>query len=149
WNRLAESPQQFRAVCERVREATGRKQGDMFGEGDPITNPHDNVLAEKTLATDLTVIASLSGREAAEKIIALEERHRARRDTLWARLGEAPLAAALKPLARLAAAATERTLPGDDLAAIAASYAEDGWQVDAALIETLAAAGTREDIVGR
>jgi len=148
WNRLADSPQQFRAVCERLREATGRKQTDMFGEGDPVTNPHDNALAEKMLAQDLGALANLSSREAAAKVVSLEEHHRRRRDTLWARLGEAPLAAALDPLARLAAA-TDTNLSGNDLTALASSYAAEGWLVDAALIETIAAAGTREDLVAR
>ena len=100
------------------------------------------------MAHDLSELASFSSREAAEKIIVLEEQHRLRRDSLWARLGEAPLAASLEPLARLAAA-TERSPPGDDLTAIASSYTGGGWQVDAALIETISAAGTREDVVAR
>jgi hypothetical protein len=148
WNRLADTPQQFRPVCERVREETGRDHADMFGEGDPVTNPHDNALAEKTVVEELEAAARLPNREAAPKILALEERHRFRRDTLWARLGESPLAKALGPLARLAAA-TELTLPGSDLAALSEAYAEEGWRVDAALIEAIAAAGTREDLVGR
>jgi hypothetical protein len=151
WDRLADTPQQFRPVCERLREATQQKQGDLLQglqEGDPVTNPHDNAIAEKVLAQSLSELADLSSREAAEKVIALEERHRARRDSLWGRLGEAPLACALEHLARLAAA-TERSLPGDDLAALASAYVQDGWQVDAALIETIAAAGTREDLVAR
>jgi hypothetical protein len=151
WDRMADSPQQFRPVCERIRGATQQKQGDLLPdlrEADPVNDPHDNALAEKVLAHDLSELATLSSREAAEKVIALEERHRARRDTLWARLGEAPLAAALEPLARLAAA-TERNLPGGDLAALSSAYAQDGWQVDAALMETIAAAGTREEIVAR
>lgn len=152
WNRLAAEPHQFRPVCERIREVTTPKQGNLLGGleegGDPVGSPHDNLLAEKVLAQELGDVALLSSREAAAKIIALEERHRARRDTLWAKLGEAPLARALEPLARLASA-TEVTLPGSDLAAIATAYCEDGWRTDRALIETIAAAGTREDIVGR
>ena len=148
WNRLADSPQQFRPVCERVREATGKKTADMFGEGDPVTSPHDNALAEKMLMQDLSELANMSSREAATKVVSLEERHRARRDLLWSRLGEAPLAAALEPLARLAAA-TDANLSGDGLTALATAYAEEGWRVDAALIETIAAAGTREDVVAR
>ena len=100
WDRLADTPQQFRPVCERIRETTQQKQGDLledFREGDPVINPHDNATAEKVLAQDLSELANLSSREAAEKVIALEERNRARRGTLWARLGEAPLAAALEP----------------------------------------------------
>jgi hypothetical protein len=151
WDRLADTPQQFRPVCERIRDATQQKQGDLLQdlrEGDPVANPHDNAIAEKVLAQNISDLAALSSREAAEKVIALEERHRARRDTLWARLGEAPLAAALEPLARLAAA-TDRNLPGDDLTALASAYTQDGWQVDATLVETIAAAGTREDVVAR
>lgn len=151
WNRLAAEPQQFRSVCERIREATTPKQGNLLGgleEGDPVTSPHDNALAEKALTQELSEIAQLPSREAAAKIIALEERHRVRRDTLWAKLGEAQLARALEPLARLAAA-TETLLPGDDLAAMATAYCEEGWRVDWSLMETIAAAGTREDIVAR
>ncbi|MET4841513.1 BREX-1 system phosphatase PglZ type B [Bradyrhizobium japonicum] len=151
WNRLAAEPQQFRSVCERIREATAPKQGNLLGgleEGDPVTSPHDNALAEKILTQELSGIAQLPNREAAAKIIALEERHRGRRDTLWAKLGEARLAQALEPLTRLAAA-TEAALPGDDLAAIATAYCEEGWRVDRALMETIAAAGTREDVVAR
>lgn len=151
WSRLADAPQQFRPVCERVREATAQKQGDLLhglGEGDPVANPHDNAAAEKLLAQELSSLAQLPAREAAAKIIALEERHRARRDTLWARLGEAPLAAAIAPLARLAAA-TDTNLAGNDLTTLSSAYAEEGWRVDAALIDTIAAAGTREDIVAR
>ena len=44
----------------------------------------------------------------------------------------------MEPLARLANA-TEATLPGDDLAVLASSYADDGWRIDAALIEAVAA----------
>jgi hypothetical protein len=151
WDRLADTPQQFKPVCERIREATQKKQGDLLPdlrEGDPIANPHDNAIAEKALAQSLSELANLSTREAGEKVIALEEKHRARRDTLWARLGEAPLATALEHLARLAAA-TERSLPGNDLAALATAYSRDGWHVDAALIETIATAGTREDVIAR
>ena len=151
WERLADTPQQFRSVCERVRDATQKKQGDLLPDlrkGDPVSNPHDNAVAEKALAQNLSELANVSSRDAAEKVIALEEKHRARRDTLWARLGEAPLAKALEHLARLAET-TERTLSGDDLAALATAYSQDGWQVDAALIETIAAAGTREDVVAR
>jgi hypothetical protein len=149
WNRLAEAPVQFRPVCERIRAAT--PEGDLLqglGESDPATNPHDNAIAEKMLEQDLSTLSSMSPSEASKKVVALEERHRGRRDTLWARLGEAPLACALEPLARLAAA-TEALVVGDTLAAIAAAYAEDGWRVDAALIETIAAAGTREELVAR
>jgi hypothetical protein len=151
WSRLSDAPGQFRPVCERIREATTRKQGDLLqglNEGDPNRNPHDNALAEKMLAQDLAALPTLTPREAAAKVVALEERHRARRDTLWARLGEAPLAIAIEPLARLAKA-TEAPLPGDDLAALASSYAEEGWRIDSALIETVAAGEAREDLVGR
>lgn len=148
WNRLADSPQQFRPVCERIRLATGTKTADMFSVGDPATNPHDNALAEKSLMQELSDLINLPSREAANKIVTLEERNRIRRDTLWARLGEAPLAAALEPLARLAAA-TDAGLPGDDLTALSSAYAEDGWRVDATLIETIATAGTREEVIAR
>jgi hypothetical protein len=39
--------------------------------------------------------------------------------------------------------------PGSDLASLASAYAADGWRVDAALMETIASAGTRADLVER
>lgn len=146
WSRLAESPQQFRPVYERIRAAA--EKGDLLAgleEADPAANPHDNTVAEKMLAQDLADLANLSPKEATAKIILLETRHRARRGTLWARLDEAPLARLLEPLARLAAC-IDAPLQGDDLTALSSAYAEEGWRVDCALIETIAAAGAREDL---
>jgi hypothetical protein len=67
---LPTRPQQFRPVCERIREVTTPKQGDFLrglDEGDSVTNPHDNAVAEKLLAADLFNLANLSSREPGRK----------------------------------------------------------------------------------
>jgi hypothetical protein len=60
-----------------------------------------------------------------------------RRATVWARRGEAPLAAALKHLAAIAAA---KSLPAHDGPTLAQAYAQNGWVVDWAAISAIAAA---------
>jgi hypothetical protein len=64
-------------------------------------------------------------------VLELERRHGARRNTLWAQMGHAPLAQALEHLARIARA-VQSPLTGGSLAGLTAAWTEDGWQVDAA-----------------
>jgi hypothetical protein len=76
WNRLTAEPQQFHSVCERIREATAPKQGNLLEaleEGDPVTSPHDNAVAEKSLTQELSGIALASEPRGGSK------NHRARR----------------------------------------------------------------------
>ena len=70
------------------------------------------------------------------------------RSTIWAKLGEAPLARALAPLARLAAE-VRAPLAGSDIPGLAQAYADFGYAADAALIEALAVAAPHAVVVGK
>ena len=149
WSYLAGVPRNFEKTCERIRVLGTPAQGSLgLEEGDPLVYPLDNETAERTLAQELVKLSGLPPKEAADRLIHLEERHRARRDSLWSRRGESPLAMAIEPLARLAAA-VGTPLAGDDLASLTASYLADGTQADGALIDTLAEANVHEVLVGR
>lgn len=79
--------------------------------------------------------------DACEAILALEKEHGPRRRWVWARLGLAPMAEVLEPLARLAEAA-RTSLGGSTPDDLAAAYRERGWQADAAAGEAIAMAPT-------
>jgi hypothetical protein len=83
--------------------------------------------------------------EVREAMQALERTHGQRRNWVWARLGEAPLAQALAHLVKLAEL-TAQPCGGDAIAQIADSYADWGWQVDAAVLNALAAVQHQEDV---
>ena len=75
--------------------------------------------------------------EAVERILSLEERHGARRDWVWATIGQSPWAGILSPLAKLARL-TKTPVGGATLKAAVAAYADSGWQCDRLAMEALA-----------
>ncbi|MDR7225212.1 BREX-1 system phosphatase PglZ type B [Aminobacter aminovorans] len=144
--RVDDAPQQWRTVCEQLRAAEPSQQG-LFEDASPGTSA-DNQHQEALLARDFERAADLPHAEAMARVIVLEDQHRPRRGTRWARLGEAPLAQALEPLARLAAGARE-AVPGGDVPGIAQAYVDEGCSVDMALIDAVAAGGSHVAIVGK
>jgi hypothetical protein len=105
--------------------------------------PRENEAEEKRLAAELIQAAQLAPQEAANAVLAAENRHGARRHTLWALQGRAPLATALADLAAIARAVQEPFAGATPLAA-AQHYAEGGWQVDAAARRAMAMAQEAE-----
>lgn len=145
-DRIDESPEQHRAVCEELRKA---EKPMLPGFGEPVRGSSgDNALKEQLLATMLEQAADLPHREAIERILSLEDMHAPRRRTRWAKLGEAPLARVLEPLARLATE-VRSALPGVDVPGLAQAYADSGYAADAALIDALALAGAHNDLVSK
>ena len=144
--RVDDAPEQHRAVCEELR----REEQPMLpglSEPEPGTSA-DNQLQEQLLASELEHAADLPHGEAITRVLALEDAHRARRQRRWAKLGEAPLARVLEPLARLATEA-RTPLAGSDVPGLAQAYADAGYAADAALIDALAAAGPHAALVGK
>lgn len=105
--------------------------------------PRENDADEKRLADELLKAASLEPRTAADAVLAVEAKHSARRDTLWAQQGRAPLATALAHLASIAKAFLEPLAGGNPLEA-SQRYAESGWYVDAAARSAMALAQQAE-----
>lgn len=101
--------------------------------------PRENDADEKRLADELMKAASLEPIAAAHALLAANEKHGGRRDTLWARQGKAPLATALGELATIAKAFLA-PLAGGSPPEAAQRYAESGWQVDAAARNAMAIA---------
>jgi hypothetical protein len=105
--------------------------------------PRENDADEKHLTDELLKAASLEPVTAAQAVLAAEAKHAARRETLWAHQGRAPLATALADLARIAKAFLE-PLAGGNAPEAAQRYAESGWRVDAAARAAMAIAQQAE-----
>jgi hypothetical protein len=99
--------------------------------------PAVNERAEAQLRAELLGLSSLSAPKAAERIAELEAAHGFRRDSIWARRGEAPLACALAGLAGVASAPA---WPHTDAASLAKHYVQHGAAVDGAALRALASA---------
>jgi hypothetical protein len=132
WQRFKEAPKLYPGVAKLLRELPGQLRLGF----DPERSPRNNDEAEQKLRKDLEAVAQLPHAAALAKVLALESEHGRRRDWVWAQLGESPLAVALEPLARVAAAAST-TLGGATIDAAISGYAADGWRCDRAALEAM------------
>ena len=148
--RMARGEEGWAAVWERFAEAPG-SYGDVAGllrrsapagalrfeerERWPDLNDED----EQAVRDALEKLPTLAHHEACEAVTALERSHGERRAWVWARLGLAPMAELLKPLASLATAARQ-VLGGTEPADVASAYVERGWQADLGAWQAVAAA---------
>ncbi len=143
WQRYVEATAQYPGIEAVLRSSdTGRRSFMIPAERSPQANDR----REAELAEAL---GHLPAKDPAAAIARLEDGHGGRRKWVWARLGQAPLAMALEPLARLATEA-KSAIGGSTPGAIANTYRERGWQADAAAWEAIAAAGpTHEALVAK
>jgi hypothetical protein len=135
WNRFSEAPHLYAGVAKLLREPSGTAQGALTLE--PARDPRINERDETDLRRQLDALVKLPHATACTRLLELETKHAERRMWIWARLGWSPWAMALEPLARLARAA-QNPIGGATLAAAATTYAQTGWESDAAAMEALA-----------
>jgi hypothetical protein len=133
WNRFVESPQLYIGVAKLLRDPAHIGQGQLTL--DPSRDPRINERDEIELRQQLEAVYQMAHAAACNRVLELETKHSERRQWIWARLGWSSWARALAPLARLARAA-QIPVSGSSLASAAASYAQSGWQCDAAAMES-------------
>ena len=140
WERFSEAPASYGDIAGLLRRS--RPIDEMFLDRErwPDLNDQD----EETVRGALAELPALPHAEACQRVVSLEEQHGARRGWAWARMGLAPMAQVLDPLARLAAA-TRSALGGNTPDDVAEAYLERGWQADAAAWEALAASPTTDE----
>lgn len=143
WQRFAEAPGVYRAVPETLRKARPEKLLPLLDSQESW--PQENEGAEAALREALLGLASLDAEAARKAIIDLEGEHRHRRDWVWSALGRAPLANALGHLANMAKG-TSQALTGSSIEGVASAYADTGWRVDRAVLDSLAAVEAAEDL---
>ena len=144
WRRFAEAPALYPGVPDLLhRAAPEEPQGDLFAE--PSSWPRNNEREEAALRRALRALEDKAPPTAREQIAALEEAHGARRGWVWAKLGQAPLAHALRSLAGLVARASNE-LGGASAAEMARLYMDGAWEADAAALDSMAAVTSSADM---
>lgn len=143
WNRYADAPQSFPGVEELLRSC--QPPGQLL-TANPARWPEENDRREAALRSALTELPALPFTDACREIARLEASHGPRRAWVWTRLGQAPFAQALEPLARLATA-VRSPLGGSTPDELATVYRERGWQADVAGWEALVELGIAEEQV--
>ncbi|MBB3036611.1 BREX-1 system phosphatase PglZ type B [Hoyosella altamirensis] len=145
WERFADNPRRYKNVPALLDKA--RPHGDLFGGSDPHPDswPSWNQEQEEELRAALI---SLGGRNHLEQTRAevkeLAAAHLRREESVWAELGQAPLARAVGYLGELAELATA-SANGDDLDTQVSWYASEGHKVDDLALRAIAAAASTAD----
>ena len=142
WERFAESPRLYFHLPELLRRA---KPAAKHLFEDKSSWPQENEEQETALRQNLRAMEDRLPYEVGQKLLELEKSHGDRRHWVWAELGQAPLARALEHIKALAEL-TKQPLGGSTPEELAAWYASQGWQVDAALLQALACIERIEDV---
>jgi hypothetical protein len=107
--------------------------------------PQNNDAAEAELRTALLALRGSTIEHARNELAGLEARHGERRRWVWAKLGHAPLAAALEWLSVLAEA-IGTPVPDTSVEDAVTMYTKSGWQVDDAFIRAIGMVERAEDL---
>ena len=137
WSRYAEAPALYPSVPDLLRMAM---PDDLFARSLPSW-PENNDRGEVELQRALLALEGESPPAARERVIELEQIHGERRNTVWAKLGEAPLANSIEHLAVLAER-TSNLLGGSSPEEMATLYTDGAWAIDDAALSSIAAVRT-------
>lgn len=135
WERFAEAPEGYPGIGHLLRRSRPSNELRFHRDRWPDLNEE----GEEAVRQALAALPKLPPLQACTAVVDLERQHAERRGWVWARLGKAPWAHVLEPLARLAAAARS-ALGGATPSEVAEAYVTGGWQADAAAWEAQAAA---------
>ena len=141
WQRFRESPRDYPQIPERLRAA--RPDTLFTSQGEAW--PQDNEIAEGNLRRDLVEFGALTPDGARKELTRLEHEHRGRRGSVWADLGQAPLANSMEYLAEMAEVTSAAT-QGASVDEIADWYASTGWRADRAVLRALAEVRDKADL---
>lgn len=139
WSRFAEANGGYPGVVQLLQTLEPK---DLASE--QARYPKVNAQEEAGLRQALTALASLSAADAGNRVAELDRRHGPRRSWVWYRRGDAPLAAALEHLVKLAESGA-MPFHDSDAEAMAARYREHLWSVDWHALRALACVRTQAD----
>lgn len=139
WERFTETPVLYPGVPERLRKAM---PNELFVG--PSSWPQNNEQEEAALRQALLGLENSTPAQARERVIELEKLHGPRREWVWAKLGRASLANALRSIAQLVEGAATK-LGGASVAEMAKLYADRAWEVDTAAMSAAAAVKSTAD----
>lgn len=140
WERFAEAPALYPGIPELLQRA---KPSVLIFIKE--TWPDENAKAEDALRKALNDCNKLNATQAREIVAKLEGEHATRRNWVWAKLGQSPLANAIKYVA-LVSKYTNISLGGDSVKTMADMYAQSGYVADDSVLRALAEANSAEDL---
>ena len=141
WQRWCQAPRAFPGVRKALDLAQPKDLFDAANDRFPATNRQ----REDDLRKALVGLAKVPKAQALERIRGLAAEHDSRAASVWADLGEAPLARAMVHLKALADGIATGGL-GHDWATLAAAYLERGWAIDSAAWRAYAAVRDAPDL---
>jgi len=140
WNRFEETA----VSLPGIRKVLDSMQPtDLFAGGN-LRLPATNRRMEDELRKGLLGLKSMPAPEARDALEKQVIAHVDRADTVWAKLGEAPLALACRHLGAMLEA-MKGGMPGIDCEKLAESYLTGGWKVDAAALKAWGAVRKPKD----
>lgn len=134
WRRYREAPKAYAGVRKLLDPVEPKDLIDNANERIPANNKR----REGELRRGLTGLGSLPKAKALEALEKLCAEHASRANSLWAELGEAPLACAAAHLVGMVAG-IRAGVPGNDWPSLAMGYIEKGWVTDVGAWKALAA----------
>ena len=126
WTRFAEAPASWRGVVKALELV---QPNDLF-ESANLRIPATNRRQEDELRVALHDVGNLPASKAQEKLLFLATQNAERANSVWADIGEAPLAIASQHLSRMVAA-MHAGLAGTTCETLARSYLASAWVADA------------------
>lgn len=137
WERYCEAPLRYPHIPGRIRQCEVPIP-DMFADESVYDGwPQWNEGQEQQLEKELLSLQKVPPHKARETICKLDKDHGRRRGLVWAELGEAPLANALRYLVVLAET-TKSGLTAGTVSDLAVAYQGSGWKADDAVVRALA-----------
>jgi len=137
WDRFCESPTKYDVIPQIMRNIV---MPIIEADRSPLWNDQQ----EDELREELIKLVKLSEHNARDRVIELDNLHRARRSLVWADNGDAPLAEAMHWL-NIIAEYSQKIITGNTSEIIEA-YEEWGWKVDNAVSRALQLVKKQDDI---
>jgi hypothetical protein len=144
WERFREAPRRYPILPGWLRKAKPQDDDLFLKESDEVW-PQSNEIHETALRIALNSCEGKSAQTVIQRIRELEAVHGKRRSWVWAELDQAPLAVALKHLTTLVRTCG-KPVAGGSLEDMVASYVNDGWCADAAVVDALSLLEKKDDI---
>ena len=144
WERFREAPKRYPNLIGWLRKAKPQDD-DLFLKDSDEVWPQTNEIHETALRNALKACEDKPAQLAIDRVNELEKIHAKRRDWVWAELGLAPLAVALKHLTMLCGTCV-KPVAGGALDDLVSAHLKGGWQADAAVIDALGVAEKKEDL---
>lgn len=145
WERYCEAPNRYPNIPLKIRQCR-MPDLELFSNAQTHGSwPQWNENQENDLRKSLQATKDLPAHEARKRILKLDEQHRDRRKLVWAEIGDAQLALALKHLARLAEY-TQNPIASGSAEDLVVSFNSYGWKADAAVLKALAYINNKENM---